>query len=268
MGDLAFREAGDKDAPVALLLHGYPNSSYLWKDCLEPIARAGWRAVAPDFPGFGDSAPFENVPGTWTDHVHALDDFVARNDLAPLALVVHDWGGLIGLRWACERAYAVRALVLMGTGFFPDARWHALAKGLREEGQGEQLIAGLTRESFGHLIRSASTQITDEAIEEYWKGYQGPERRAAHLALYRSGDFTELEPYQKRLRAIDVPTLILWGGDDAFAPVSGAYRFKKDMPHAELVVLEGVGHFLQEDAPDRVAEEIARFLGTVDGRVQ
>ena len=268
MGDLAFREAGDRGAPVALLLHGYPNSSYLWKDCLEPIAQAGWRAVAPDLPGFGDSDPFEDVAGTWMDHVNALDDFVARHDLAPLALVAHDWGGLIGLRWACERDYAVRALALMGTGFFADGKWHGLAQGLRTERQGEQLIAALDRESFGELLRQASPSISEEALDEYWKGYQGDHRRAAHLALYRSGDFRELKPYEGRIGAMGVPTLILWGADDAFAPVSGAYRFKKEIPHAELVVLEDVGHFLQEDAPERVARELARFLGTVGNGVR
>ena len=187
VADLAFREAGDRDAPVALLLHGYPNSSYLWQDCLQPIADAGWHAVAPDLPGFGDSDPFDGEAGTWTDHVAALDDFVARHDLAPLALVVHDWGALIGLRWACARTYAIRALAIMGSGFFPDGKWHGLAQGLRTEGQGEQLVATRsTRESFGELLRAASPNVTDDALDEYWKGYEGAQRRAAHLALYRS----------------------------------------------------------------------------------
>jgi haloalkane dehalogenase len=257
---LAYREAGDPDAPVALLLHGYPNSSYLWHDVLPAVAGAGWRAVAPDLAGFGDSAPLRGRAGTWTDHVGALDDFVAEHDLAPVALVAHDWGGLIGLRWACDRPYAVRALALMGTGFFPDARWHGLAEGLRAPGQGEQLMAGITRETFGDLLRSASPRVTEAALDEYWKAFADADRRAAHLALYRSGEFGELEAYAGRLAQLDVPALILWGADDAFAPVAGAHRFKRELPHAELVVLDGVGHFLQEDAPERVASELARFL--------
>jgi pimeloyl-ACP methyl ester carboxylesterase len=112
-------------------------------------------------------------------------------------------------------------------------------------------------------MRQASANVTEDAIDEYWKAYDGPHRRAAHLALYRSGDFGELAQYDGCLAAMNVPTLLLWGEDDQFAPVASARRFKRDMPHAELVVLEGVGHFLQEDAPDRVATELARFLGTV-----
>ena len=265
---LAYSEAGDPDAPVALLVHGYPNSSYLWRDCLEPIAAAGWRAVAPDLPGFGDSPLTPGARGTWADHVAALDDFVAREALAPVALVAHDWGALIGLRWACERTYAVRALAIMGSGFFPDGRWHGLAQGLRTLGEGEQLLDALTRESFGELLRSASPRVTDDAIDEYWKAYDGPQRRRAHLALYRSGEFSELQAYEGALAAMDVPTLLLWGENDAFAPVAGAFRFKREIPHAELVVVEGAGHFLHEDAPDRVAAELSRFLGTVRAGVR
>src|SRR3954465_7263303 len=103
---LAFPEAGDSGAPVALLLHGYPNSSYLWRDVLPAVAGAGWRAVAPDLPGFGDS-PLDGRTGTWEEHVEALEEFVTEQELgahaaagggSAVALVLHDWGGLIGLR--------------------------------------------------------------------------------------------------------------------------------------------------------------------------
>ena len=260
---LAFREEGAKDAPVALLLHGYPNSSYMWKDVLPAVAGAGFRAVAPDFAGYGDSQLVRGDEGTWADHVQSLDDFVAEHDLAPVVLIVHDWGGLIGLRWVCERPYCVKAMAIMGTGFFPDGKWHGLAEGMRTPGQGEQIAASITRETFAELLRGASPKVTDEALDEYWKGFADPERKAAHLALYRSGNFEELAPYEGKLAALGVPTLILWGEDDAFAPVTGAYRFKKEIPHAELVVLEGAGHFLTEDEPERVATEIGRFLSTL-----
>jgi haloalkane dehalogenase len=260
---LAFREEGAADAPVALLLHGYPSSSYLWKDVMPAIAAAGYRAVAPDFAGYGDSPLSRGDRGTWADHMQALDDFVAEHDLAPVVLVVHDWGGLIGLRWACDRPYCVKALVIMSTGFFPDGKWHGLAEGMRTPGQGEQIAASITRETFAELLRGASPRITDEALDEYWKGFADTDRRAAHLALYRSGDFQELAAYDGALARLDVPTLLLWGEHDTFAPVAGAYRFKKELPGAELVVLDDAGHFLQEDDPDRVAQELSRFLSTL-----
>jgi len=257
---LAFREEGSKDAPVALLLHGYPNSSYMWKDVLPAVAEAGYRAIAPDFAGYGDSPLIRGDAGTWDDHMQALDDFVAEHDLAPVVLVVHDWGGLIGLRWACDRPYCVSALAIMSTGFFPDGKWHGLAEGMHAPGQGEQIAASITRETFADLLRGASPSITDEALDEYWKGFADPERRAAHLALYRSGDFEQLAPYEGKLAELGVPTLMLWGEEDPFAPVTGARRFERGIPGSETVVVPGAGHFVVDDAPERYAEALVGFL--------
>jgi haloalkane dehalogenase len=259
---LAFREAGEKGAPVALLLHGYPNSSYLFRNVLPAVADAGWRAVAPDFPGFGDS-PLNGRRGTWEDHVEALEEFVAGEGLAPVALVVHDWGGLIGLRWACERPDKVRALVLMSTGFFPDGKWHGLARAMRTPGELDGLMETMTRDAFTDVMRAVEPNADDEAVEEYWKGFATRERRLAHLALYRSGDFEKLAPHEGALGGMDVPTLVLWGANDAYAPVGGAHRFAKEIPHAKLVVLQDAGHFLMEDEPERVGAEIGSFLAGV-----
>src|SRR5436190_624001 len=191
---LAFREAGSPEAPVALMLHGYPNSSYLFRNVMPAAAEAGWRAVAPDMPGFGDT-PLDGRGGTWEEHVEVLGEFVDSQQLAPVALVVHDWGGLIGLRWAAENL--------------------------------------------------------------------GSDRRRAHLTLYRSGDFEKLAPHEGALGRLGVPTLVLWGAQDSYAPVSGAHRFVKEIPDARLVVLEAAGHFLMEDDSERVATEIGNFLADV-----
>jgi pimeloyl-ACP methyl ester carboxylesterase len=78
--------------------------------------------------------------------------------------------------------------------------------------------------------------------------------------MYRSGDFAKLAPYEGKLGALGVPTLILWGEKDEFAPVGGGYRFQKQIPHAHMVVLAEAGHYLMEDDPDRVGEEVRSFL--------
>lgn len=259
---LAFREQGE--GPTALLLHGYPNSSYLWRDVLPAVAGAGWRAVAPDLLGFGDS-DLEGRAGTWEDQVGALDAFVSEHDLGPVALIVHDWGGLIGLRWACEHPEAVTALVLMSTGFFADGRWHGMARAMRA-GELDEAMETMTREGFGGLMQQAEPNADKAAVDEYFKAFATPERARAGLTLYKSGDFEKLASYEGRLAALGVPTLLLWGAKDDYAPVGGAHRFKKEIPHAELVVLDDAGHFLMEDEPERVAEEVARFLNEIDAR--
>ena len=248
---------------MALLLHGFPNSSYLWRDVLPAVADAGWRAVAPDFAGYGDSE-LDGSTGTWEEYVADLDAFVDEQGLAPVSLIVHDWGGLIGLRWACEHPEKVRALVISDTGFFPDGKWHGMALAMRS-GAVDAMMEEMDREGFAGLMRQAEPNADASAVEEYFKGFATPERRRAALNLYKSGDFEKLEPYQGQLAAMGVPTLILWGAHDDYAPVAGAYRFKKEIPHAELVVVEDAGHFVMEDEPERVGAELARFVGSVTG---
>jgi haloalkane dehalogenase len=258
---LAYREArpdGDEAAGTALLLHGWPESSWMWEGTVGPLAEAGWRAVAPDFSGFGDSPP--DPPSTWERHVEELDRFHRELDLGPVALVVHDWGGLIGLRWACDHPDAVSALCISNTGFFPDGRWHGFAESFQTEGEGEQLIGQIDRAGFGAMLGQLIPGVDERSIDEYWKAFGDDVRRQGTLELYRSGDFAKLEPYQGKLAALGVPTLILWGENDPFAPMGGAHRFAKEIPGAELVALEGVGHFAPDEAPDRYAAALVEFL--------
>ena len=262
----AYREAlpeGGAEAPVALLVHGFPESSYMWAGVMPHLAAAGWRAVAPDLPGYGDTPA--DPPGTWEHHVENLERFRAGLGLDRVALVLHDWGGLIGLRWACDHRGAVSALVVSSTGFFADAKWHALATTLRTEGEGEQLLENLTPEVFASVMRQSAPSMTDEAIAEYLKVTADADRRQGALDLYRSGDFEKLEAYEGCLAELGVPALVLWGGKDEFAPIASAKRFEREIPGSELVVLDEAGHFLVDEDPDRVGSEIARFLGGVEG---
>ena len=265
---LAYREAlpdGEPAGDPVLCVHGFPESSYMWQRLLLALAHAGRRALAPDLPGYGDSPA--DPPGSWERHLGALERFRQAAEIKSAVLVVHDWGGLIGLRWACDHPGAASALVVSDTGFFPDGRWHGFAKGLRTPGQGEDLVAQFTPEGFAAMMKGSSSGFDDEAIGEYWKAFEHPEGRQGVLDLYRSGDFSKLEPYRGKLAGLGVPMLCLWGADDEFAPVAGAYRFRKEVPHAEVVVVESARHFVYADAPDRCAEEIVAFLGRINGTI-
>ena len=262
---IAYREAlprgWDGSGRTILLLHGYPTSSYLWRNVMPSVADAGWRAIAPDLPGFGDSPP--DPPATWERHVEHVERFRRALGLDRVALGVHDWGGLIGLRWACDHPGAASALFLTDTGFFPDGRWHGMAKTLRTEGEGEEFLANVNRDLLAAGLRFVSPHLPDDAIDEYWKAFGDEERKRGHLDLYRSGDFSKLAAYDGRLAALGLPALIVWGAQDEFAPVGGAHRFHKQLPGARLVVLDGAGHFLMEDAPERVGAELRGFLASL-----
>jgi haloalkane dehalogenase len=255
---LAYREAGDSTDRVAVLVHGYPESSYMWRHALPALGAIGWRALAPDLPGYGDSEP--DPPGTWERYVEALEHFVRELDLAPVALVTHDWGVSIGLLWACDHADSVRALVISDGGFFRDREWHDLAKAMRTPGKGERLIRSYTREGFGEAMRGLSNRITDEALDDYWKAFADETRRLGHLELYRSGDFEKLAPYEGCVAKLSVPTLIVWGRQDRFAGVELAHRFHSEIPGSELRILDNAGHFVWEDEPEQATLTLVDFL--------
>jgi haloalkane dehalogenase len=258
---IAYREAGPSQVsehlPV-LCLHGWPQSSYMWRHLLPALASAGRRALAPDYPGFGDSPP--DPPGTYERHVEAIDRFRRKLGLRRVVLVVHDTGGLIGLHWACDNPEAIGGLVITNTGFFPDHEWMEIAETMRTPGQGEALMDSLSREAFGTLMAEASSEFDDRALDEYWKAFTTGEGRRGMLELYRSFDLDELKPYQSKLAALGAPTLILWGQQDEYLPVDYASRFAGQIPGSKLVILEGVRHFLFEDEPERCAKQVIGFL--------
>ncbi len=230
----------------------------MWREALPAVAAAGWRAIAPDLAGFGDSDA--DPPSTWERHVEALERFVRELGLGPVALVTHDWGVMIGLRWACDHPDAVHSLVISNGGFFADREYHAAAKAMRTPEVGEKFVAAFTRESLGGALKTVSSGLTDAALDEYWKAYADETRRVGILELYRSGDFDKLIPYEGRVAALGVPVLIVWGANDPFADVKLAHRFNAELPGSKLVLLEDAGHFVWEDAPEETTRALVQFL--------
>jgi haloalkane dehalogenase len=255
---LAYREAGPPDGRVALLVHGYPESSYMWREVIPALADAGWRSLAPDLAGMGDSPP--DPPGSWERHADSIERFRRELDVERCVPVLHDWGGLIGLRWVCEHPDAVEGLVISASGFFTDGKWHGFAEAMRTPGTGEELIAGITREGLAAMLGQVSSGIDEAAVAEYWKAYADETRRQGHLDFYRSMDFEKIAPYEGRLAELGVPVLLVFGNKDPFVSRAAARRFERELPDTELLLLKETGHFMWEDAPERCAEALRAFL--------
>jgi haloalkane dehalogenase len=133
-----------------------------------------------------------------------------------------------------------------------------MAKALRTPEVGEQALAGLDRDGFAGVLRASSQAFDDDAIDECWKALADAEHRGNALELYRSGDFEKLAGY--RLADLDVPVLLLWGDGDEFAPLAGAHRFQRELPDTELIVIEGAGHFVWDEEPERCSAALTTFL--------
>jgi haloalkane dehalogenase len=257
---LVYREVlpeGEPSGPAAVLVHGFPQSSLMWEPAMRALAAAGRRCVAPDLYNLGDSD--ETAPAGFERDLASLAGLIDALDLGPVALVVHDWGGFIGLAWACEHPNQVEALVISDAGFFADGKWHGMAQAMRSE-QGEELVGALDRDGFAGLLRSSGAEFSEAAIDAYWAPFEHGRGRRATLDFYRSMDFEKLAPYDGKLAALGVPTLLIWGADDEFAPLAAAKRFEREIPGARLIAIEGAGHFVVDHDRDRYTRELVAFL--------
>ena len=260
-GAVAYREAlpdGEETGVPVVCVHGFPESSLMWEPVMTAAAAAGRRALAPDLYALGDSSDFGSA--TFEHTRERFAEWLDGLGLDRAVLVVHDWGGFVGLSWACENPDRVAGMVISDTGFFADGKWHGMAEAVRSD-QGEALVGALDRDGFAGLLNAGAAAFSEAEIDAYWAPFADDGRgQRATLEFYRSMDFEKLRPWQGDLAGIAAPTLLLWGADDPFAPLAGANRFEREIPGARLVAIEGAGHFVFDQERERCAAEIVRFL--------
>src|SRR4051794_77273 len=229
-----------------LLLHGEPTWSYLWRNIVPQLPG---RKIAPDLIGFGRSDKPEDVAWySYDRHVASIRRLVEELDLRDITLVVHDWGGPIGLRFAVENEDRVARLAILNTGIgggpAPSETWLRFRAVVRELG-GDLDI--------GRLVESGTSQgLSDEVRAAYDGCFPTPQSKAGALA------FPELVPTEPdhpntapmngvadALRSWTKPTLVIWGADDHVLPLSIADAFVAMVPGATgPVAIEGASHFL------------------------
>ncbi len=251
-------------APV-LLLHGEPTSSYLWRNLVPPLVANGYRAIAPDLIGFGRSdKPTDIGWYSYDRHVESIAELVDALGLSGITLVVHDWGGPIGLRFAVEHEELVDRLVILDTGIGggrpPSDAWLRFRDAVRRLGPAVDPA---------RLVESGTVGgLSDEARAAYAEPFPTPESKAGILAFPElvpaEPDHPNTAPMNRvrdALRTWRKPTLVVWGANDAALPPVLAHAFAELIPGAgDPVVLAGAGHFLQEDRPDELAVAVLRFL--------
>ncbi|MFP4635756.1 MAG: haloalkane dehalogenase [Nitriliruptoraceae bacterium] len=267
--ELAHMEAGPSDAHPVVLLHGEPTYSYLWREVIPPLVEAGLRVVAPDLVGFGRSD--KPTDPAWYSHDRLGAALAAHLDAVvpgPLTLVVHDWGGLLGLPWAVEHAERVERLVLTDTGLytsggFPSEAW---ARFKRFVERTEDL-------PISFLVDGG---VTRELTEEEKAAYDAPfdtiaskaGARALPLLVPLADDddgAQRLLATRRELAEWHTPTLVLWGAADTILPTHMGQRFAELIPGCVgFEPIEGAHHFLQEDAGPQLGQRIARFVAEVE----
>jgi haloalkane dehalogenase len=252
--------AGD---PV-LLLHGEPSWAFLYRRMIQPLAGVG-RVIAPDYFGFGRSdKPLRLDDYSYDFHYASIERLADELDLRNTTIVVQDWGGPIGFRLAVERPDRVARLVILNTGIGagrpPSEEWLRFRDFMRRVGT--DLIPG-------QLIGiSAVTELAEDVVEAYNAPFPTPESKAGVLA------FPELVPTEPdhpsaakmlevrlALQEWERPALVLFSDSDPIFSPEAAERMASRIPGAGPVeIVEGAGHFLQEEKGEEIAERIVRFL--------
>jgi haloalkane dehalogenase len=259
---LAHLDEGD-GRPV-VFVHGEPTWSFLWRRVIGPVRDAGFRCLAPDLPGFGRSdKPVDQAWYTYDRHVDALTALLEDLDVTGATLVVHDWGGPIGLRVAIEQAHRVDRLVILDTGVFTGHQrmsdaWLAF----------RDFVARTEDLPIGMLVRGGCKRDPGEAVIA---AYEAPYPSVAAKAGARA--FPLLIPTEpsspgaqagtrvlEALRSDTRPRLLLWADSDPVVPLETGRRFAAALGGEIDHVIADAGHFLQEDAGPLIGQTIAGWL--------
>jgi haloalkane dehalogenase len=263
-GDLRMHYLDEGSGPAVLLLHGEPTWSYLYRTMIPELVPAA-RAIAPDYFGFGRSdKPLRVEDYSYDFHVRSIERLVDELDLREATVVVQDWGGPIGLRLAVERPDRIGKLVILNTGIGggrpPSEEWLRFRDWLRRLG---------TDVVPGRLVQLSAVQpMSDDVVEAYSAPWPVPESKAGVLAF---PDLVPISPehpdtpahlsVRDQLGRWERPALVLFSDSDPIFAPSVAERIAAHIPGAlEPELVEGAGHFLQEDQGPLIGRRIARFV--------
>jgi pimeloyl-ACP methyl ester carboxylesterase len=265
-----YREAGAPGAPVLLLPHGYPCSSFQYRRLLPALADR-WRLVAPDFPGFGYSATPEPDRFGYDFDAYAtfLERFTEALHIRRFALYLHDYGSQIGLRLAMRAPERIAALVIQNGDIYEDAlgpKYEAIRRywAAPTPENRRPLVEAVSEEGFraefvGEIRAEQVERVSPDLWKLHWPLMDTPVRRGLAVGLMEGlkANLAWFPRYQAYLREHRPPTLIVWGPDDGYMPAEAARAYLRDLPDAEW------GHWLLETHFDEVLQHLRGFLGRV-----
>jgi haloalkane dehalogenase len=279
-GRMHYVDEGPRDGRPVVLVHGNPTWGFLYRHFVGPLADAGYRAIVPDHLGFGRSEkPDDPQRYRIARHVERLDALLESLDLRRAVVVPQDWGGPIGLSWAVAHPERVAGLFILNT--FAHAPRGPIELPLplrlfRTPGVGELLVKGAHMFVRGFLFRVGVVhreRLTADVRAAYLAPHPTWSSRTSVLVFPReipasgSGPVAELTAAVER--GLDShfrskPAHIVWAmRDPAFTPEMLDQLWRVTLPHAEVTRLEDAGHYLQEDAHERVVPELLHFLGAL-----
>jgi pimeloyl-ACP methyl ester carboxylesterase len=280
--EVFYREAGPSDGPVIVLLHGFPTASHMFRELI-PILAAHYRVIAPDLPGFGNTRtpPREKFNYTFDMLAEVIDAFLESMNLSRYALYVFDYGAPTGFRIALKHPERVTAIISQnGNAYiegFSDAwgpwqtYWREPTPEHREACRSS--LSPETIRTWQYFNGADKGRISPDGytLDIAYMARPGAEEIQLDLVLDYRSNVALYPEFQGYLRLHQPPLLAAWGKNDAHFLPAGAHAYKKDLPLAEVHLLDA-GHFALETHADELGQLILDFLGRVlsrsDGQTQ
>jgi pimeloyl-ACP methyl ester carboxylesterase len=266
-----YREAGSQNSPTIVLLHGFPSSSHMFRDLIPQLA-GKFHVVAPDYPGFGfsdapDASKFEYTFDNLAAHIDEL--LFGALGLKAFSIYVQDYGAPIGFRIAAKHPEAIEGIVAqngnayvegIGPAFDPMKPFWANRNPETEKPVRELLKLQTTIFQYTHGVKDVS-QISPDSytFDQHFLDRPGNDAIQLNLLHNYQANLAHYDEWHRFFQARQPKTLIVWGKNDPFFTVEGAKAYLRDIPKAELHLLE-TGHFALEDTSDVIATKIIGFF--------
>ena len=264
-----YREAGRKDAPTIVLLHGYPSSSRMW-DSLIPLLADRYHLIAPDYPGFGrsDAPTPESYTYTFDNLAKTTGKLLTQLGVRKYTLFMQDYGGPVGFRMILSSPNKVNGIIIQNANAYTEglgAKWVNIARYWNAPAEHDEQVdafIGYEGTKQRHLgVSPHPERYNPDAWEDEFVALSRPGQRAIQSALlldYRN-NVASYPKWQQWLKDNQPPMLVMWGKYDPSFIVPGAMRYKDDVPSAEIHILDA-GHFALDEKTQQIAGLTRKFM--------
>jgi pimeloyl-ACP methyl ester carboxylesterase len=269
--DIFYREAGAKDAPTIVLLHGFPTSSHMYRNLIPKLAE-NYHVIAPDYPGFGNSSmpAVDEFEYSFDNLAKITETFLNKVGVEEYSLYLMDYGAPVGFRIAAKHPKRVQGLIIQNGNAYDEglrdfwkpikAYWKDKTAANGKVLADNLLTIGATKWQYTNGARNAEIISPDNWTVDQAK-LDRPGNQAIQLELFYSyGTNPALYPeWQKYFRTHQPPTLLVWGKGDYIFPEEGAHPYKRDLNNLDFHILD-TGHFALEEDGDVIADHINNFM--------
>jgi len=269
-----YREAGPKDAPTIVLLHGFPSSSREF-DTLIPLLATRYHLIAPDFAGFGqsDAPPTSSYAYTFDNLAMTVDRFLEHLNIGKYSLYLHDYGGPVGFRIILRHPERLQALIVQNANVYSEglgAKWAGIAQYWADRKAHPEIFETFVSPAATEQRHTLGTSRPERYNPDTWSdeyvhlSQAGQHEIQADLLFDYQTNVASYPAWQAWLREHKPPTLVVWGRNDPSFISAGAEAFARDVPRAEIHLLDA-GHFALDEANDEIASLILAFMARHSG---